>query len=45
MQSVLEKSAPLQGYPDISDPLQVAAEKFQEFSVECLIETQMKRNQ
>lgn len=39
MQSALEKSAPLQGYPDISDPLQIAAENFQKFKVECLIET------
>jgi len=39
MQHVLEKSIPLQGHPDISDPLQVAAEKFQEFNVEYLIET------
>lgn len=39
MQNAFEKSAPLQGYPDISDPLQVAAKKFQEFNMECLIET------
>lgn len=43
MQSALEKSAPLEGYPDISDPLQVVAEEFQEFNFECLIETQRKK--
>lgn len=39
MQSALEKSAPLQGYPDISDPLETVAENFQKFHVEYLIET------
>lgn len=43
MQSALEKSAPLEGYPDTSDPLQVVAEEFQEFNFECLIERQRKK--